>query len=481
MNFVFGGRNNFFLQKWISKIYMMAESSNYMLRKREVVLNRTAFLSCAVLFLFVFLITIASAGISVYGIFDADSARDFEGGLETSQVLLKVSLGKGGVTSRNIGFSTDKGGEVRLEILGVPGVSLDEDLYVVGIDERKDVKIVFDSSGLEPGAYVGKVKISGGGETLFIPIVFEVESEDVFYDVNLEIPPQYNIIEPGGKLFVQLKFFDLASGGTTDGLGASTVNTEYILYSFDGEVISTETESFIVDKQTSTTKTISLPRDIGEGDYVFVAIARYSSSVGISTQLFSVSRNGGQVFESPPLNDNVSWNFFIVLVIFVAFFMGLVSLFVYLIHDRDKLFMELKRHNSLELKKQREFLAAQGRVLKFKRAGHPKDIKKEIKEKVGVLKKKQRDRVKEFRKLGKEGNTKTMLKKLRKWEGEGYKTSRIEFKLKETSVKDMKEIMDKWRAEGYKGGKGSLPTKQAKDKKVARGRSKKSKKKKVKK
>lgn len=417
---------------------------------------------CLIVFMFfISFISFASARISVYnvyedefssgsayGVFDSSGTR---GSLETTQVLLKVSLKGDGTTSRTIGLSSDRGGEVKIEVVNVPGIVLSANSLLLDIDEKKEIDLVFYSKGLEPGVYVGKIMVLSEEGELFIPVIFEVESLDVFFDVNLEIPPQYNNLKPGDKLLVQLKFFDLTSGGTNSGLGSTNVNTEYVLYNFEGEAISSETESIVVDKQASASKSVNLPEYMEEGQYVFAAIARYSNSVGVSTKLFSVSNPEEERTGFVGL-DNLNLMFVLVLGIFVAFFLGVIFLFVYIVRDRDKMLMQLRRYNSFELNRQEKLLLAQGRVLKTRKQGDYREIKREISEKVRALKDKQKARFREFKNLSKAGNTKEMVRKLNKWRVEGYNTTGLEYRLKKISVNDMKKMMKEWKREGY--GKG---------------------------
>ncbi len=423
---------------------------------------------CLVVFMFLIsFISLASARISVYGVYDEESSSrsaygvfdstQSKGSLETTQVLLKVSLKGDGTTSRTIGLSSDRAGEVKIEVVNVPGIVLSANSLLLDIDEKEEIDLVFYSKGLEPGVYVGKIIVLGEEEELFIPVIFEVESLDVFFDVNLEIPPQYNNLKPGDKLLVQLKFFDLTSGGTNTGLGSTNVNTEYFLYNFDGEAISSETESIVVDKQASASKSLNLPEYIEEGPYVFAAIARYRNSVGVSTKLFSVSNPEEEKSGFGGL-DNLNLMFVLVLGIFVAFFLGIIFLFVYIVRDRDRMLMQLRRYNSLELNNQKKFLLAQGRVLRTRKAGDYREIKREIREKVRALKDKQKARFSEFKNLSKAGNTKEMVRKLNKWGAQGYNTTGLEYRLKKISVNDMKKMMKEWKREGYgRGGeqKGS--------------------------
>ncbi len=380
----------------------------------------------------------------------------FASAVETSSVLLKVSVKQGVSVDRTIGVSSDKGGEFVLELMNLKGVRIGEERFVLNSNERKDVSVIFNSAGLSPGVYAGKIKITGGGEESFIPIVFEIESKDLFFDVNLDIPPQYTDVEPGGNILAQVKIFDLVSSGTSEGLGATPVDTEYFIVSLDGKTLSSETENVVVDQQNRITKTVSLPEDIPEGDYVFVSSVKYKSSVGVSSQLFSVSKKGfqfsGDIFQGPA---------FIIIIIIGAiflFFLMLVFLFIYLIHDRDKLIFELKKYNSWEIQKEKKVFSRQKEMIKKQvvmpeRPKRYRALKEKTERKIVNLKSKQKKRISEFEKLRRTGDTATMLRKIQEWRKQGYNTVGVEKTIKGLSVLDMKKRISEWKKKGYKKGK----------------------------
>jgi len=329
--------------------------------------------------------------------------------------------------------------------VNVPGVTLEENSIFLEAGERREVEVVFDSSEIDEGVYVGGIKIVGDTEESFIPIVFEVESVDLFFDINLDIPPQYLSVEAGKNLLAQVKVFDLISGGTQEGLGSTTVDMEYYLYNFEGEALSYESESIVVDRQTKISKSVSIPDDMVEGDYVFVSIARYASSVGMSSQLFSVvGRDGAGVFLSPSEKNNP---FSLIVIVVVLFFLGMMFLFVYLIKDRDKLVMEMKRFNSQELKHQKEFLIEQQNLLLGRKRVGVREVKKEVRENVKKIKRKHKSRISVLKKLKRRGGVGEMRKRLSQWKKEGYNVGGMEYKLKGLTTGEMKSLMSKWKKE----------------------------------
>ncbi len=370
--------------------------------------------------------------------------------LDASSVLLKVSLHEGDKTEKLISLSSDVGGQFNLNVESINGVSLKENDFALAKGEKKQVSVKFDTAGLKSGVYVGNIKVVNEKDVSKIPIIFEVETKDIFFDINLDIPPQYSSVEPGGKFIAQLKVFDLTSGGTSQGLGATDVKMEYLLYSFNGKVLSSENENVVVDQSTRITKTMSLPADVVPGDYVFISSAGYKSSLGVASQIITVTQPQKSLFSGT--NAAGSLNLTLILIVggIVGFIILIIFLFVYLIHDRDKLILELKRYNSIELRRQQQFLLAQQKILSGRGKVGGTQIRKEIEKKVEKLKKKHKAREEELKSLQKRGNREEMLKKLNSWKKEGYNTLLLESKVKGLGAKDMKSLMNKWKGQGYK-------------------------------
>lgn len=379
-------------------------------------------------------------------------AAGFSQALEASSVLLKVSLKQGDSSTRVISLSSDEGGEAGLEIINVRGVTVSEESFILNAGERKQVQVTFDSKGLDAGVYVGSIIINSGKDVSVIPVIFEVESVNNFFDINLDIPPQYTDIAPGEKFIAQVKVFDLTSGGTSEGLGATNVDTEYYLFDLEGKILSSETESIVVDKQARITKTLTIPEDIEEGDYVFVSLVKHKEKIAGSTQLFSVSeKDAGGLFNISA--GNFDFGFVFISGIFIFIFLSVIGFFIFMVRDRDKLLIELRKYNSLELRRQKELLLVQERLLSSRKEISRKVVRREVKEKIKKLKVKHKERIREFKRLRKIGNKTAMIRKLEQWKNEGYNTLGLESKLKEMDLSEMKKIMSKWRREGYNVGK----------------------------
>tara|TARA_Y100000034_G_C6889781_1_gene409141 strand:+ start:615 stop:1829 length:1215 start_codon:yes stop_codon:yes gene_type:complete len=374
-----------------------------------------------------------------------DIVSDF--GLDVSSILLKVVVTQGDSVEKVIKVSNEKGGEHTLRITGLEGVSLGEDNFVLDKGEEREVSINFDSNSLDPGVYIGQIRIANNGEEVLLPIAFEVESVDVFFDMNLDIPPQYTVVSPGERISVKVTIFDLTGFQGAGSLGPTNIEVEYILSSVSGAILSSEEEGVVVDGRSQFTKTLFLPENIEEGGYFFSVIGRYKSSVGTSSQLLSVKDEGRSLGNFFSGSDS---NFLIFLVFMIILFLGIIFVFVYLIRSRDKMYSELRRYNSHELRGQKRFLSAQRKIIKKKKTLPIKTVRKEISHKIKKLKHKQAERVEVFKKLKKANKTSAMRKKLNEWKRSGYKNSKEEYKLNGLSSKEMKGLINKWKGEGYR-------------------------------
>ncbi|MBI2043764.1 hypothetical protein HYT24_00165 [Candidatus Pacearchaeota archaeon] len=364
--------------------------------------------------------------------------------IEVKSVLLKFSLHKGESITKNFSISSIDGGEIKLQLKGTTeGVRLMDNEVVLDSGEEKNVEISFDAETIKEGVYVGHIELTKGKELQIIPVIFEVESKDVFFDANLEIPVKYSEIMPGEKILVQLNVFDL-NAGTKRGLNSSSLDVEYTVHDLNGNNIISEHENFVVDGQVTVSKTMNFPKDIKEGQYVFSAVIKYRSSVGIASELFTISKTSSVNFNGLNFPDTG------LILIFISFiFLTLILFFVYIIRDRDKMFLELRQYNNDELARQKELLNEQAKIVGLKSGVSKEKVKKEIKEKIEKIKKKQRQRVDEYRKLKKDLTPAQMKAKLEEWKRKGYNTTLMELKLRNLSTNEMKSIMQKWK-EKYK-------------------------------
>ena len=372
--------------------------------------------------------------------FNLASAQD----IKLNKLFVKVSVSQGDYVTNTIEVMSESGGNIDFSVLNLDGVSLENNRLYLNSGETRKINIVFDSENLNNGIYTGVLKIENSGESLSLPIIFEVESKDPFFDFSLDIPIQSKEITPGEKVLAQIKIFDLVRGGTSEGLGPTKLNIEYLIYSLEGDVVTSQTEEIILNGEVRVDRAILLPKEIPKGDYLLAVIVKSFDLESISSDLFSVveKEEKTNISEKP-----LDLNFVLLLLVILLLFFGMFMFLVYFIRDRDRLFLDLKRYNSQESIAQDKFLNDQAKVAKIKATSKKQveRIDKEIEKKKENLKKKQEKRIEELTKLKGEGKNEKMKKKLKEWKSKGYDTSALEYKLGMLSKKDMSHILKKWK------------------------------------
>ena len=395
--------------------------------------NLLVFLILTFIILLILKAAISSSQVSGYVV-----KKDFE----VDSLFLKVSLKQDKITERTITIKSKDGGEFHVNIEGIQGISLSENNFFLGSNGGKNIIVKFDSGGIKPGAYIGSLEIKSPKDFVKLPIVFEIESRDVFFDADVNIPIAYSIVAPETSIVAQIKIFNVAR------IESVLVDIEYYIRNIDdGGILISESESVAINRDNSLiTKTLPIPKEVKEGSYIVIVIIRYKSSVGVSSQFVNIA--DVKLSETP--NFEFDSKFAIISVIILIVFLSIFFFFFYLIRDRDKLFLALRKYNTEELKRHRELLLDQQRLFKRrKNYKSTKEIKKEVKQKIRELKAKQKNRVRIFKKLKNVGNIREMNDLLKKWKEKGYNTLLLESKLKGLNANEMRGLLRGWKAKGY--------------------------------
>lgn len=243
-----------------------------------------------IIILFFFLI-IAGGTIFLSNVKVAYTPEDKLTYIETDQTLIKVLLKQGDSITKelsimNVGDSTFNVGILREGVGNL--LAIKEDSFELLQGETKTIVINFATRDLEkgitysPGVYVGKLLIKSEKETKAIPVIVEVESKEVLFDMNIDFNAQDRVIEQGDSRNVEIRLFNLGK------VGPANVLMDYGIKSLNGETIFTETETVVVVTQASFYKTIKIPENLNTGEYVFIVKAKYGNSVGTSSYLFEV-------------------------------------------------------------------------------------------------------------------------------------------------------------------------------------------------
>lgn len=356
--------------------------------------------------------------------------------LSTDTLLLKIAGTSGDAIEKS--FLVSEGtGRVQARVALVPCVSLSPDSFSLSESTVQRILVSFNATACAPGVHVGSVVLDSDEEIVILPLIFEVETPDVFYDINLDIPPRYVSLTPGEKLIAQVKLYDLTWGGITQGLGANPVSLEYTVQGLDGMTLLSESETVVVDRQTLLAKTLSLPASTSLGTYVFTVKASYQSSVGTASYLFSV--------DAPV---TISWfasgegKFIMLIGAVILVFFGILGFFFYVLRDRDSLMVQLQKYNDAQFRRQRSLLLAQQRVL-IQHKGRSLAAKV-VRPRLVALQKEHAHRAQAVRHLHRKGDVQAMKRQLTLWKKE-YTAPVIPQKLSGLKTSEMRALLDRWK------------------------------------
>jgi len=183
-------------------------------------------------------------------------------------------------------------------------VSLSEETLTLQPGEEKIVYLNFISTKETlPNVYTGNLKIKTQSKTKEVPIIYNIKSEMVLFEVSLDMLAKYKERLAGEELVLQLTLISLGDFGKTN------VSMIYLIKDFEGNIMLEQEEIVEVETQVSFSKTINLPSTISSGDYLVIAQATYENSLSSSSVIFNVKE-----LEIARLINNRYFTFIVILI-----------------------------------------------------------------------------------------------------------------------------------------------------------------------
>lgn len=253
--------------------------------------------------------------------------KDFS--LSPGSIKEKMSLG----AAKTISIRIKNTGGAKLKFdLDTASVSsmvfLSDTSFSLDAGEEKTVEANIIGKNL--GSHIGEIAVSGDEIKKSISLVVDVESEQVLFDVKMDIPSGYKEVQPGSDLKSQITLLNVGPPKKVD------VTVTYIIKDRHGNVIYEASETFAVENQTSFVKSFKIPKDLKPGEYIAVTEARYENSFAVSSELFKVLPKEETYAQKAAKSGTA-------LAFALAVFIGMVFLFVYLLAPKIKIFKMLKK------------------------------------------------------------------------------------------------------------------------------------------
>ena len=214
-----------------------------------------------------------------------------EAPFEVDQLLIKVLIKAGEFITKEVRImnTADKTTTINVEAENLFDiVMIDEASFSIKPGQTKILLLNFSSfdkkkkTAQNPGVYVGKLTVSSGELKKEAPVIVEIESANVLFDMNLNPLARDRRILKGTDAVIEVRLFNL------EGIESVNVDMRYFVKDLNGNTIITESETVVVKTQASFYKTINAPKNLKTGNYVFIAEAEYGGSVGTASYLFEV-------------------------------------------------------------------------------------------------------------------------------------------------------------------------------------------------
>ena len=107
-------------------------------------------------------------------------------GIEANTALIKVTSSTDISTVREIVLSGQEKGVYLVESPEKIGVFAEKSSISLERGGTQRINFIFNSLGISQGIYTGKIRIYNEKGEYLIPVIFEVQSKDVLFGLNLE-------------------------------------------------------------------------------------------------------------------------------------------------------------------------------------------------------------------------------------------------------------------------------------------------------
>src|SRR3989338_3730898 len=368
-------------------------------------------------------------------------------------INLNLVSGAEARTSIKITNNEEESYDFKIEFTGADEIaSLSETEFSLEPKESKEIKIIFNDPQNVSHVYFmnlivtdtdfKKAKIypkewhkgnffinSSGSQIKEIPVLLTFREPASLFSIIQKPIPKYFDVYPGGKLGVDISVF--ASGGKDY---SKEVKASYELLSSEESIFYSE-ENLIIGNEYSFSKVFDISPELSYGKYVLVTSIEYNGFKSVSSYLFEVKQKQNEFFLEKT-------NFLIL--VFFAFVILIVVLFIYFIKSRDELLLALRKQQSRELTKNIELISAVQNRIPAKK----EKLEKAKKKVVAKIKRRQEKQIKELSRLKKKGIKKDKIKtQIEKWKKQGYGFPEIKEEIPEKSIN--KQIKS-WKNAGYK-------------------------------
>jgi hypothetical protein len=321
-------------------------------------------------------------------------------------------------------------------------MELEQSSLMIPSGESKELGIKF--IGIKSGIHSGSILVSTDSGSKEVPVIVSVSTKNPLFFTIIDANTASKDIAPGSKSNINVKLYNVLDKTS------HAVKLTYIIKDLAGNTISEETENSVVGgSETSFTKTISIPSDLEFGNYVYGIVTEYGNSVSTSSYLFNVADENSVLSKFDVNSFTILFS-----IVVLVFLFGIIVLFIVMIRERDKLFVDLRTQHNDELKFYTKVIERKSTVsvAKAKTTEEKKKIVekyKQIKDKaIESLKLKHEAQIKRFKALRKAKKNNEVEKQIKEWKNQGYQVQELTG-LAKSDKDDIASLIKEWKKQGY--------------------------------
>lgn len=149
--------------------------------------------------------------------------------------------------------------------------------------QKQNIELTFFADeSMKPDAYLRRILIKSGTTSKELPVIVEIISRDIIFDVSLKIPESHKTILPGVNIPADIKITRVQGGELADLL------LELSVRDFNGNIISNKSGYVSKKDDFSFREELPIPLSASAGKYVFIAKVTHKGKTAVASDTFDV-------------------------------------------------------------------------------------------------------------------------------------------------------------------------------------------------
>ena len=200
--------------------------------------------------------------------------------------LIKAVLKEGETTTRTFTITNEgnKALQLRLEVEGLEDFVILSD-YTLIMNPGEEKVITADITSPEViDIYHGKILIQADSKIKSVALLIETKSKTSTLDVLVRVPKSYKKIKKGEEITGVIDLIYLGE------VRPIAIKLLYAIKDLDGKILSFKEETLEVNDGLLVDRSLKVPKNAEEREYIFYVKASYNGNIAISSDFFEVSR-----------------------------------------------------------------------------------------------------------------------------------------------------------------------------------------------